>query len=343
MHHTTIPILPIADLHCDLLSYLSRNSTHTAFDSVVRCSIPQLQTGGVKFQTMAISALTEPGSSARGRLQMEIYKNLPKLYPGIFEHTRLPTQLTNLNCNQNICILPAIENASSICDEVEEVKESLKILSKYLHKIGKPLYVSLTWNTENRFGGGCSTTIGLKNDGKILLDYLCEHKIPIDFSHASDNLATDIINYIDKQGYKIPLLASHSNIRSIIPAPRNLPDELVKEILNRQGIIGLNFIRHFIGEAPSHMCQHLARLLQLKGENGACLGADFYWTEELPIAFRNPLGSFFPDYDHAGSYQKVVDMWHKNLYLNEATLKKISYENLVAFITKHILGVKNGT
>lgn len=328
---------PIADLHCDLLSFLSLNPKHSPYDTEVRCAIPQLQQGNVKLQTMAITSLTEPGSSTRGWRQAEIFKTLPQQYPEIFEHLRSAKQLHQLTSSKTIIIVPAIENASAICDESEDLETALKTFTSWQRKIGKMLYVCFTWNTENRFGGGCSTPIGLKNDGRRLLDYLCEKGIPVDFSHASDKLAEDILNHLDKQNIPHPVLASHSNMRAIVNVPRNLPNDLVKEILRRNGVIGLNFIRHFIGDdSPNNFVKHLEHLLLLKGHNQTCFGADFYWTEELPVEYRRPLGSFFPDYGHAGTYPKVIDMWQKHLPLTEETVAGICYDNLVKFITAKI-------
>ena len=109
------------------------------------------------------------------------------------------------------------------------------------------MYVSFTWNMENRFGGGALTTVGLKDDGKRLLEVLATNRIAVDLSHASDRLAYDIFNYIDKHKLDMKVIASHSVMRAIHHAPRNLPDEIAKEIIKRKGIIGLNFIAKFIG------------------------------------------------------------------------------------------------
>ena len=73
---------------------------------------------------------------------------------------------------------------------------------------------------------------------KVLIDYLSDKKIAIDLAHTSDQLAHDIFNYTAQRNYKIPILASHSNFRSVYPNNRNLPDELVKELIARKGLIG---------------------------------------------------------------------------------------------------------
>ena len=138
---------PIADLHCDLLCYLSRHATHTPYDLAVRCAIPQLHEGFVKIQTMAIFTETMPGSAKSGFAQAEIFKNLPQHYPGIFELLRRSEQIELLPHSKAIGILPAIENASSFCEESDDLESALKQLTSWQRKIGKLVYMSLTWNT----------------------------------------------------------------------------------------------------------------------------------------------------------------------------------------------------
>ena len=61
-------------------------------------------------------------------------------------------------------------------------------------------------------------------------------------SHTSDALAHDIFNHIDKHKLAVPVIASHSNFRSVSDHVRNLPDEIANEIVNRNGLIGMNFL-----------------------------------------------------------------------------------------------------
>ena len=142
----------------------------------------------------------------------------------------------------------AIENASAWCDEEDDLEKRFERLEEIEREISKIVYISLTWNFENRFGGGALTPVGLKEDGKKVLDFLHGRRTAIDFSHTSDALAHDILTYIDQKRLDIPLMASHSNSRLIHDVPRNLPCEFIQEIFKRRGVIGLNTIRSFVGE-----------------------------------------------------------------------------------------------
>lgn len=326
--------LPIADLHCDLLCHLIRKPSHTPYDLSVRCAVPQLKEGNVKLQVMAIFCESKPGSSKSGSDQAEAFISLSRKYAEAFTALKHIDQIDNITDTEKICILPAIENASSFCEETDNLDTALEALTVLQHRMGKVVYISLTWNQENRFGGGIfSKNIGLKEDGKRLVDYLVQQGIALDLSHASDRLADEIFNYVDKRKYVLPILASHSNLRSVTNVPRNLPDEIAKEILRRGGIIGLNFIRSFVGtDSPNNFIKHFEQLLNWGGEQQICFGADFFNEEDLPPAYRTPEGSFFPSYGDAGTYEKVLNLWRSHLKISETVLRNVCYSNLWNFL-----------
>jgi membrane dipeptidase len=328
---------PFADLHCDLLSYLQADTRRTPYDSVARCSIPQLMTGNVRMQVMAIFTLTDSGSALHGWQQAQIFKQIKKKYAGILE--TYSDEKDHKHLKNTITIFIAVENASSLLEEHEPFDTINQRLSALEKEVGKPVYISMTWNMENRFGGGAHTNIGLKEDGKRLLHLLHQKKIAVDLSHASDKLAFDILLYIDFHHLNIPILASHSNFRSVKNAPRNLPDELVTEIVKREGIIGFNFYKEFVGEPHErHFVKHMEHMIELNGFNHYCFGADFFYGQDMPAKYKHDENDlFFPNFDNATCYSRLIDLWQKQLSLSEENISKISFNNLERYLKKYIL------
>jgi membrane dipeptidase len=328
-------MIPIGDVHCDLLHYLCKNPQRSANDLIVRCSIPQLHAGFVKIQVLAIFTETQPGSSKLGWEQALIFRTLPKRYPNDFEILHSQKDILS----EKIGILPAIENASGLFEEEGDLDEGFKRLKSIDRTLGKIVYISLTWNTENRFGGGAHTKVGLKEDGKRLLDFLHQQRIAVDLSHTSDNLGYDILNHIERYQLEIPVMASHSNFRAVTNVPRNLPDELAKEILKRHGLIGLNFYREFVGpENPLNFAKHLNHLLKLKGEKNYCFGADFFCVNDFPeLQKKLPDGQFFPELENSSSYGRMIKLWKEHLYLPDPLIEQIAHLNLQEFLRTQIL------
>jgi microsomal dipeptidase-like Zn-dependent dipeptidase len=311
--------MSVADFHCDLLSYLAEDVTRTPYDPESRASIPFLVEGGVILETLAIFTKTKKGSALLGEKQFQIFMDLPKKHPDVF--------------GDRIKLVLAIENASSFCEEGEHLQEGIKRLTYFLKKAGKIAYISLTWNGENRFGGGSGSKVGLKPDGETLLEWMSGKGVGIDFSHTSDKLAHDIFHYIDKRQLKITPVASHSNFRSLSNHERNLPDAVAKEIGSRKGIIGLNFVRRFLGsQGPSDFLEQvdLAQNLGLMGH--MCLGADFFDDRDFPPEYDDLRPLFNPGFDTAACYPKLLDLLKEQLHPSE--IEGLFHRNLTDFIQR---------
>lgn len=326
-------MFPIADLHCDLLYYLLLGEGRTAYDEKSRCSLPQLKRGGVFLQVLAVFTETEKGSALLGRKQFEIYESLFLRYPeeiNKLSRGELPHHSSKINT------LIAFENASSLCEENEPLYKTFPRLDIYQERAGIA-YVSLTWNGENRFGGGVGSSIGLKKDGEELLIALDAKKIPIDLSHASDHLAYDIFNFIEKKNLSIVPIASHSNFRSVTCEERNLPEEFTKEILKRGGIIGLNFVKKFIGSSlPEAFFAHIEYIHRLNGIDALCIGADFFSGEDFKEKLSFDTSFFHDEFDTSDCYPKFLQELSKKM--DDETIKKIAYKNVETFLLKmHIM------
>ena len=310
------------DLHCDLTAYLLQ--PYSSPNGDVRCSVDKLFAGNVKMQVMAFYSATEKGSVDEVKEQLKHYRNLLNL-PGVYEFCPEKAELKD-----GLGIIAAVENASGLCEEDQPIEDAFKNLD-WLSSQAKIMYVGLTHHLENRFGGGNFTQAGLKDDGKRLIKYLDGRKIAIDLSHTSDQLAYGILNFIDQHHLDIPVLASHSNMRAVFDHNRNLPDELVTEIVNRGGLIGLNFVKYFINpENPSEIYRHIEHALKLGAEDHLCFGADFFDDKSHPEQDRYPF--FFPDFGDSKAYETIN---HSISELFSDDLKeKISHKNALSYFRR---------
>lgn len=313
------------DLHCDLLYYLLRSDS-AINDKELGCSLPYLQDGNVKLQTMAIYAGTGEGSTAYGLQQSKLFSNLIKNDNFfLFENDNYK----NPENENRIGVIASIENASAFCDENQSLDSGFKNLETIIENTEKVFYIGITHHLENRFGGGNNATAGLKEDGKVLIDYIADRKIAIDLAHTSDQLAYDIFTYIDQKNYSVPVLASHSNYRAIYKNNRNLPDELAKEVINRNGLIGLNFIKDYIDtEHPERLYEHIRYGLELGGENNIAYGADYFYWKDHPDTSRHPF--FFREHSNASVYPSVNKEIEQQF--SSELAEKISHKNALSFI-----------
>ena len=323
--------LPIADLHCDLLSFMAKIPDANPFSKdQIACAFPWLQEGGVKMQVMAIYTDVNPESMGLATKQADSFAELLiKEKDTVIRFDK--NFLLNFQEKSQIGIIASVENAAGFGSEHAEWPEIYRQFDSIVENVGQLAYISLTHHTENRFGGGNYTEgIGLKEDGKRLLDYMAGKHIPIDLSHTSDLLAEGILKYIDRHHLPIPVIASHSNFRSIWNHKRNLSDEFAQEIIRREGIIGVNFLRAFLDDqVPERLFEHLIYGAKL-GENAICFGADFFYTLDFPDKNRHPI--YFPLAENAGKYPSILK--ELNTQLSEVQLRKMAYENVFTFYQK---------
>ncbi|TPE45261.1 dipeptidase [Pontibacter mangrovi] len=335
MNPTTAFPLPIIDLHCDLLVYLTDvpNSDMNHVEEI-GCAVPSLVAGNVKLQVMAIYSATGPGSTRYAGLQRDMFRQLADADNCLTAVTDVPQLRQAMQQTGSTGMVAAIENATGFCEEDEPLEEGFKRLEKMIEVCGRILYISFTHHTANRFGGGNSSapTHGITTDGRMLLDYLHGRRIAVDLSHTSDALAFDILTHIDAENLDIPVIASHSNFRPVWPHERNLPDELTQEIVRRQGLIGMNFLRKFVNtEDPEALLQHIRYGFAHGAENAICFGADYFYFADEPDQSRYPF--YYKAHEQAGtSYAYLLD--RLKAQLPQEQLQQLAYGNALHFIER---------
>lgn len=131
-------------------------------------------------------------------------------------------------------------------------------------------FISLTWNGENRLAGGSKSSAGLTNYGKKVIHNMNRMGMVCDVSHLNDKSFYQVICRAER------VAATHSNCRAVYDCPRNLSDEQIKLIAEKNGIIGLNFFPAFLGgDTFSKIYENVYHLLEMGLENNIAIGSDF--------------------------------------------------------------------
>ena len=142
---------------------------------------------------------------------------------------------------------------------------------------------TLGWNEKNPLTGSHITGGGLTDLGREYVKEAQRLGILIDVSHISDEGFWDIIKIT-----QAPVIASHSNSRSVYNSSRNLTDDMFRAICETGGVAGFNQYSRFVGEAPTldTACDHFFHFLELdpSGKHIA-LGGDLDGCSELPEGF----------------------------------------------------------
>ena len=187
-------------------------------------------------------------------------------------------------------------------------------------------HAMLTWNEQNHFATGVSgdDNRGLTDKGKELVSYMNERNMIIDISHANIKTALDIINLSQK-----PVIASHSNIYNLCPNKRNISDECIEKLMEKDGLIGITAVRPFVNpQKPTvaEMVKHIEYLRQKDYLDHIGLGFDF-----MDYLDTKNLDDLLIPKD-AENIIKALD----NLFYSEIEIDQITYLNALNFINNNI-------
>ncbi len=152
-----------------------------------------------------------------------------------------------------------------------------------LHAIGFRIS-SLGWNEKNPLTGSHVTGGGLTDQGREYVKEAQRLGILVDVSHISDEGFWDILKISEA-----PILATHSNSRSICGNSRNLTDDMFRAICETGGVAGYNVCAEFTGENPTvdTICDHILHFMELdpSGKHIA-LGGDLDGISAMPSGFE---------------------------------------------------------
>ena len=119
---------------------------------------------------------------------------------------------------------------------------------------------TLGWNESNSLAGSHKTGEGLSEKGREYVRKAQNLGMLVDVSHISDAAFWDIMDIT-----QAPIVATHSNSRTLCNVSRNLTDEMFMAISQSGGVAGINFYTDFIGELPTMdaLCDHIIHFLEL--------------------------------------------------------------------------------
>ncbi|MDF2556655.1 MAG: rane dipeptidase [Bacillales bacterium] len=279
--------MKVFDAHCDLLSKLFENKTNNFLsdNDNLQVTLKSLQEGCVKVQTFAIYIPTNIHPSMRFEAALS-QANL--FFEKVIKEAGLKQVVTHEDIQKlednEIGAMLALEGCDCIDQDILKLQTLLRMGVRS---------VGLTWNFANLVADGAMEPrgAGLSLFGRGIIEVLNENKIWCDVSHLSDRGFWDVIELAD-----FPI-ASHSNSRALTPHPRNVTDEQFKALVERKGVVGINFHTPFLTEKSnsqiSDVIRHIEHFCELGGVEHIGIGSDFDGTEMLPMYLKNP--SDFPN------------------------------------------------
>lgn len=267
---------------------------------LLHTDIERLRKGGVGAQFW--SAYVDAGSkhAVKETLeQIDIIHRLVKAYPGTFEMAYTADDILRIRKAGKIASLIGVEGGHSI-------NNSLGVL-RMLNALGAR-YMTLT-HTDTLDWADSATDVakhnGLTPFGESVVLEMNRLGMLVDISHVSADTMRHVLKVT-----KAPVIASHSSAFALAGHPRNVPDDVLKQIAKNGGVVMVNFYSGFI-------TQEGARLLPEMMKTYRDLRKRYPNKEEFRVAYGQwkrdhpmPTGSIHDVVDHIEHIAKVAGIDH---------------------------------
>ena len=258
------------DLHCDtIMQLLDHPDSGDLYRNTWKIDIEKLQKAHSKVQDFALFINLGETNDPYGRY--EEMRNLCTtqihLYGEHIQHVLSYQDVESVYESGKIGALMSIEEGGVLGGDLDKLKQA--------YQDGIRL-ITLTWNYPNGLGEPhCGEQHKkLTPKGIEFVEAMQDLGIIVDCSHLNDAGTEQLGDILDA-----PFVASHSNAREVTAHTRNLPDNLIKIIANKGGVIGLNFAQSFLGTSPvsriDDIVKHGLYLINKGGEDVVALGTDF--------------------------------------------------------------------
>ncbi|MCK4257753.1 MAG: dipeptidase [Halanaerobiales bacterium] len=272
--------LYIINAHLDsIMPVFDENYDYTKKNTIWHSDIPRIRQGGVDLLVFAVYAYNDTFSGLEERTNSMI-KRIKELVASSNELELITnsTLMEQAKKDKKIGIVIGIEGAYSIkaLDDIHDLYQ------KGVRVIG------LTWNHANLLadGVGVQNPKGVTSLGGEAVALMNELGIVVDLSHLAPQGFWDVMELT-----KYPIIASHSNAKTLCGHKRNLTDEQLLAIKDNGGVVGICYAPTFLkddGNATiDDIFEHLLYMKDLIGIDHIGLGTDFDGIRRTPIGMED--------------------------------------------------------
>jgi membrane dipeptidase len=254
--------------------------------------IPKLKQSGLKaqFWSVYVPADTDVAGTALVQTleQIDIAHAMLKRYPDVFELAATADDVERIAKTGKIASMLGVEGGYSM-------QGSLPLLKKF-HDLGVR-YMTLTHN-KTIFWADAATDKpqhgGLTEFGEEVVREMNRLGLLVDLSHVSVDTMRDALRVTTA-----PVIFSHSSVRAICDHPRNVPDEILRELPKNGGVVMINFFSGFV--VPTEELQrdktargtlqtvadHIDHAVKVAGIDHVGIGADYDGVTRLPVGLED--------------------------------------------------------
>ncbi|WP_026576172.1 dipeptidase [Bacillus sp. UNC438CL73TsuS30] len=182
------------------------------------------------------------------------------------------------------------------------IESDLNLLSVY-HRLGVRI-IQLCYNVKNFIGDGCDerTDCGLSEFGIHAIKEMNRLGILVDLTHSGHQTTMEAIQTSER-----PVIFSHSNVYELCPSPRNLKDNQIKAVAEKDGVIGVVAFPTFVAKKKhttvEDLVHHIDYIKDLVGVRHIGIGLD-YWEGMDGIASKEEANRLYTQLISTGKWKE---------------------------------------
>lgn len=303
---------PLIDGHNDL-PWAMREGSWYDFDTVdirrpqpqLMTDIPRLKAGkvGAQFWSVYVPASLQGDHAVAATLeQVDAVYEMVRRYPETFTLVRTADELEQAFRAGRVASMMGIEGGHSI-------DASLGTLRMF-HRLGVG-YMTLTHSANVPWADASTDdpkSDGLSPFGDEVVREMNRLGMLVDLSHVAPSTMGDAIRVS-----KAPVIFSHSSARAICDVPRNVPDDILKQMPANGGVVMVTFVPGFISQEVANYNRRAQAQLQLlrsqHGNTAAAAKALAEWRTTNP----EPRATLAQVADHIDHIRNVAGIDHIGL------------------------------
>ena len=312
---------PTIDTHVDIPDDYMRDARFdVGTDTQLRVDLGKMERGGLDAAFFVIyveqGPLTAEGYATAMATAERKYSAIEMMVERYPDRIRLATSPGDVVANHDAGLLSAmigIENGYSLGRSLDALDAAHARGARYLgltHTGHNAICTSS--GTRPEFGDEPAGDRGLSGFGRSVVLRANALGMMVDVSHASDACVRDVLGVS-----AAPVIASHSSARALVDHPRNLPDDLLRAIAARGGVVQAVAYREFV-KSDAARAEAEAALQARVAESAGAEVYDSVLHGALPMAVegmraieaRFPMASLEEYVDHIAHMVDVAGVDH---------------------------------
>ena len=215
------------------------------FDLAIRhpdgsIDIPRMKEGGLDaifFSIWMSGKITGPEAVERATRQINAVRELVKKHPDQIVLATTAAEVRAAKKQGKIAALMGVEGGHMINNDLNTLRTYAKLGVRYMTLTHS---VNVEWADSSTDKPAHN---GLTDFGKDVVRQMNKLGVIVDISHVSDKTFYDALEIS-----KTPMIASHSSCRAICDAPRNMTDQMIKDLAAKGGVIQINYHVGFLSQ-----------------------------------------------------------------------------------------------